>query len=63
MFCNRIRNNYYDLVLFEYIPYLNNFYPFEVRDCLLKNYERIDIFTAPRKPSIQAWIEVYVKKK
>ena len=62
MFCNRIQNNYYDLVLFEYIPYLNNFYPFEVRDCLLNNYQKIDVFTAPRKPSLQAWVEVYVRK-
>ena len=63
MFCNRIKNNYYDLVLFEYIPFLNNFYPFQVRDSLLQYYDRVDVFTAPRKPSIQAWVEVYVKKK
>ncbi|MFT3936412.1 MAG: hypothetical protein QM726_22475 [Chitinophagaceae bacterium] len=63
MFCNRIKNNYYDLVLFEYIPYLNNFYPFQVRDSLLQYYDRIDVFAAPRKPSLQAWVEVYVKKK
>ncbi len=63
MFCDRIKNNYYDIVMFEYIPYLNNFYPFQVRDALMKNYERIDVFTAPRKPSMQAWVEVYVKKK
>ncbi|MEP7280043.1 MAG: hypothetical protein ABI813_15455, partial [Bacteroidota bacterium] len=56
MFCERIKNNYYDLVLFEYIPFLNNFYPFQVRDCLLRYYDRVDIFTAPRKPSIQAWV-------
>lgn len=63
MFVNRIKNNYYDLVLFEYIPYLNNFYPFQVREALLQQYEKVDVFTAPRKPSMQAWVEVYVKKK
>ena len=63
MFCNRIKNNYYDLVLFENIPFLNNFYPFQVRDSLLQYYDRVDVFTAPRKPSIQAWVEVYVRKK
>jgi hypothetical protein len=63
MFTNRIKNNYYDLVLFEDIAYLNNFYPFQVRDTLLKYYDRVDRFTAPRKPSIQAWVEVYVRKK
>ena len=30
----RIRDHYYDLVLFEYLPTLNNFYPFRVRDSL-----------------------------
>ena len=63
MFCDRIKNNYYDLVLFEYIPYLNNFYPFEVRDCLMQYYQKVDVFTAPRKPSMQAWVEVYVRKQ
>lgn len=63
MFSNRIKNNYYDLVLFEHIPYLNNFYPWQVRNDLLKYYDKVDVFTAPRKPSIQAWVEVYVKKK
>lgn len=62
MFCDRIKNNYYDLVLFEYIPYLNNFYPFRVRDTLQQYYQRVDVFTAPRKPSNQAWVEVYVRK-
>jgi hypothetical protein len=62
MFCNRVKNNYYDLVLFEYIPYLNNFYPFQVRDTLLQYYKRVDVFTAPRKPSNQAWVEVYIRK-
>jgi hypothetical protein len=62
MFCDRIKNNYYDIVLFEYIPYLNNFYPFQVRDALIKYYDRVDVFTAPRKPSNQAWVEVYVRK-
>lgn len=62
MFSSRIKNNYYDLVMFEYIPYLNNFYPFQVRDTLLQYYKRIDVFPAPRKPSIQAWVEVYVRK-
>jgi hypothetical protein len=63
MFTSRIKNSYYDLVLFENITYLNNFYPFQVREALLKYYDRVDVFTAPRKPSIQAWVEVYVRKK
>ena len=62
MFADRVRKNHYDLVLFEYIPYLNNFYPFEVREALQQHYQRIDHFPAPRKPSSNAWVEVYVKK-
>jgi hypothetical protein len=62
-FCNRIANNYYDVVLFEYIPYLNNFYPYQVRACLQNNYQKIDSFPAPRKPTSHAWIEIYERKK
>jgi hypothetical protein len=62
MFTSRIKNNYYDLVLYEYIPYLNNFNPYKVRESLMENYRKIDSFPAPRNPSAQAWVEVYIKK-
>ena len=62
MFTDRIQNNHYDLVLYEYIPYLNNFNPYKVRESLMENYRRIDSFPAPRNPSANAWVEVYVKK-
>lgn len=61
MFVERIENKYYDLVLFEYIPYLNNFYPYEVREALKKHYKLEDRFVAPRKPTSHAWVEVYMK--
>ncbi|MFT3825251.1 MAG: hypothetical protein QM731_15115 [Chitinophagaceae bacterium] len=61
MFINRIQQKQYDLVLYEYIPYLNNFYPFSIREALQANYKRVDSFVAPRKPSTDAWVEVYVK--
>ncbi|WP_153796259.1 hypothetical protein [Foetidibacter luteolus] len=60
MFCQRISQKYYDVVLYEYIPVLNNFYPFEIRDSLKKNYELIDSFLAPRSPTY-GYIEVYAK--
>ncbi|MBL7697915.1 MAG: hypothetical protein JNK79_07140 [Chitinophagaceae bacterium] len=63
MFIDRVKNNYYDLVLFEYVPYSNNIYPFSVREALLENYNRVDTFPVPRNPSSHAWIEVYVQKK
>ena len=61
MFENRIGKNYYDLVLFEYIPTLNNFYPFRVRDSLLTHYQKIDSFPAPRNTNYGT-IEVFIKK-
>lgn len=62
MFVERIAGNHYDLVLFEYIPYLNNFYPYAVREALQQHYQLADRFVAPRKPSSHAWIEVYVRR-
>jgi hypothetical protein len=59
----KIRNRQYDLVLFEHIPTLNNFYPFRVRDELLKQYNRIDSFYAPRRGGdTRGMIEVFIKK-
>lgn len=62
MFEQRIVGNEYDLVLFEYIPSLNNFYPFRVRDTLLNHYNRVDAFPAPRRGETAGSIEVYIKK-
>jgi len=62
IFEGRIRGHYYDLVLFEYIPTLNNFYPFRVRDTLREHYKLVDSFLAPRRgPETKGQIEVYVK--
>lgn len=60
-FCNKIQNKQYDVVMFEYIPSLNNFYPFRVRDSLQVYYQKVDSFFAPRRPT-NGNIEVYVKK-
>jgi hypothetical protein len=61
-FETRIRAHYYDLVLFEYMPTLNNFYPFRVRDSLRLEYSQVDSFPAPRRgvetPGV---IEVFVR--
>lgn len=61
-FETRISQRYYDLVLFEYIPTLNNFYPFRVRDSLRLHYQQVDSFPAPRRgPETQGIIEVFVR--
>jgi hypothetical protein len=59
----RIAAQQYDLVLFEYIPTLNNFYPFRVRDSLISHYQKIDSFPAPRRGlETKGMIEVYTKR-
>ena len=63
MYEERIRNNYYDLVLFEYVPAYNNLFPFAVRDALKAHYQLSDTFDAPRSGARPGTIEVYVKKQ
>lgn len=63
MFVDRVRHHYYDLVIFEYVPYSNNIYPFRVREALMEDYRRVDTFPVPRNPSSHAWIEIYEQKK
>ena len=62
LFERRIQESYYNIVLFEYMPGLNNFYPFRVRDSLRLYYQQIDSFPAPRSTE-PGTIEVYVKKQ
>lgn len=62
MFEDRIAANHYDLILFENIPYLNNFYPFRTRESLQQHYQLVDSFAAPRRGDTQGVIEVYVRK-
>lgn len=61
MINSKIKNNEYDLVLFEEIPNLDNFYPEDTRKVLKEYYQLEDTFAAPRKDSI-SFIEVYYKK-
>jgi hypothetical protein len=61
LFEQRIKDHHYDLVLFEYVPSLNNFYPFRVRDSLKVHYKMVDSFLAPRRGETRGEIEVYIK--
>jgi hypothetical protein len=61
MYEQRIQAHLYDLVLYEYIPSLNNFYPFRVRDSLQNHYQKIDSFPAPRRGDTKGTIEVFIK--
>jgi hypothetical protein len=57
----KIKEGYYDLVLYEYVPILNNFYPFEIQDSLNRYYRKVDSFPGPRRNDYSL-IEVYTKK-
>ena len=59
-YCTRISERYYDLVLFETIPNLNQFYPEEIRKCLQRNYVMVNSFQAPRDNPTNR-IEVYIR--
>lgn len=59
-YAQKIRAHHYDIVLYEYAPANNNFYPFAIQQELRENYHRIDTFLAPRRPT-NATIEVYVR--
>lgn len=59
-FCKKIIEKQYDLVLFEVIPNLNQFYPEKVRKTLQENYIKINSFQAPRD-NLNCIIEVYLK--
>ncbi|WP_448518557.1 hypothetical protein [Rhodoflexus sp.] len=59
-FCRKIQQQHYDIALFEAIPKLNNFYPWEVQRCLRQHYVRIDSFPGPRQSQV-SYIEVYVR--
>jgi len=58
-FGEKIRNHHYDVVLYEYAPGNNNFFPFALRYELQHHYKKVDEFLAPRRPT-NATIEVYV---
>lgn len=54
-----VKNKNYDVVIFERIPSLTEFYPSEVWQELKTNYIQIDTFLAPRKLE-DSYIDVFV---
>ena len=59
-YCDKIKNKYYDIVMFENVRGLNNFFPFRIRDSLQVYYKKTDSFIAPRRPT-NGTIEIYMK--
>ena len=59
--CWRVKNEEYDLVLFQDIPGLVHFYPYQVQDTLKAYYQLNQSFLAPRKLE-NSVVEVWVRK-
>ena len=59
-FCRAIENQEFDIILFQDWPDIDNYFPYEVRECLQSNYVKVDEF-----PDIKGFpnskVEVYVK--
>ena len=48
--CKDISAMEYDLILFEDVPFLNNFFAYPVLDCIKEKYVLVDRFDPPRRP-------------
>lgn len=60
MYKSRIEIGYYDVVLYEHLPQLNNFYPLVLREYLQKHYILVKSFQAPRS-AYPGLIEIYYR--
>ncbi|MEO5602067.1 MAG: hypothetical protein ABIR06_14195 [Cyclobacteriaceae bacterium] len=61
-FCIKIRNKEYDLVIFETVSEKEviNFFPMDVKQCLMENYKHEFTFLAPRHPE-ESYVDVFTK--
>ncbi len=59
-FCEKIKNGEYDVVIFETVSRREviNFFPMDVRDCLMEHYNYEFTFLAPRSPE-ESFIDVF----
>ena len=57
----KITSSYYDVVIYEHLPNLNNFYPFVIRQDLQEHYQQVRAFEAPRSLYLGT-IEIYFRK-
>ncbi|MEX2230984.1 MAG: hypothetical protein WD824_02395 [Cyclobacteriaceae bacterium] len=62
-YCQKIRNKEYDLVIFESVSpkEVINFYPMDVKACLMEHYQHEFTFLAPRHPE-ESFIDVFTKQ-
>lgn len=61
-FCVKIRNKEYDLIIFETVSTKEviNFFPMDVKQCLMEHYKHEFTFLAPRDPE-ESYIDVFTK--
>lgn len=59
--CDQVNNQVYDVIIFEPIPYLRDYFANEVHDCARSNYKHVMSFPAP-KVDTKSSIEVYIKE-
>ncbi len=45
--CELIKNKKFDIILFESMDYVQDFYPYVVRDCAIENYVKVFEFEGP----------------
>ena len=59
-FCEKIRNKEYDLVIFETVnpEEVINFFPMDVKACLMEHYKHEFTFLAPRHPE-KSYVDVF----
>lgn len=60
LLCKQIEDQAYDLVLFEVMPDVDNFFPYEVQKCLQRHYKKIDSFPSPTGYPTD-YIEIYIR--
>ena len=56
--CGLIKNKKFDIILFESMDYVQDFYPFAVRDCAIENYVKVFEFEGPT--GVGNVVEVFV---
>lgn len=61
-FCQKIRNQEYDLVIFETVSPKEalNFFPMDVKACLMEHYQHEFTFLAPRHPE-ESFVDVFTR--
>lgn len=62
MLCGNIQNGKYDIIIFEDMPDVDNFFPYAVRECALENarYTLVDRFLSPTGYATDS-VNVYIK--